>query len=161
MGVSGSGKTTIGEALAARLGWPFEEGDKRHPEANVAKMHAGVPLTDADRAPWLAAVAAWIDDRRDHGGGGVISCSALKRAYRRVVIGDRTGVRLVYLRGDRDLIAQRIAARRHHFMPPGLLRSQFDTLEEPGPDEDPIVVDVAPPPAEIVAAILRRLGLPA
>jgi carbohydrate kinase (thermoresistant glucokinase family) len=159
MGVSGSGKTTIGKALAARLGWPFEEGDNLHPKTNVEKMRAGVPLTDADRAPWLAAVAAWIDDRRDHG-GGIISCSALKRAYRRVIIGDRTGVRLVYLRGDHDLIAQRIEARRHHFMPPSLLQSQFDTLEEPGPDEDPIVVDVAPAPAEIVAAILGGLALP-
>ena len=159
MGVSGSGKTTIGEALAARLGWPYEEGDKLHPEANVAKMRAGIPLTDADRAPWLAAVAARIDQRRRDGKGGIVSCSALKRAYRRAIIGARKGVRLVYLRGDQTLIAQRMAARRHHFMPPSLLQSQFETLEEPGPDEAPIVVDVAPPPAEIVATILRRLGM--
>ena len=161
MGVSGSGKTTVGEALAARLGWPFEEGDKLHPEANIDKMRAGIPLTDADRAPWLAAVAAWIDERRREGTGGIVSCSALKRAYRRVVIGTRKGVRLVYLRGDQDLIAKRIAARRHHFMPPSLLRSQFDILEEPGPDEDAIVVDIAPAPHEIVAAILHALALPA
>jgi carbohydrate kinase (thermoresistant glucokinase family) len=161
MGVSGSGKTTVGKMLAARLGWPFEEGDELHPESNVEKMRSGIPLTDADRAPWLVAVAAWIDGRRRAGTGGVVSCSALKHAYRGVIIGARPDVRLVYLRGEHALIAQRIAARRHHFMPPSLLQSQFDSLDEPGPDENPIMVDVAPPPAEIVSAILQRLGVPA
>ena len=101
MGVSGSGKTTIAEELAARLGWPFEEGDALHPEANVAKMHAGIPLTDADRLPWLERVAAWIDAQRAKKQPGIITCSALKRSYRKIVIGDRPEVRLVYLRGGR------------------------------------------------------------
>ena len=106
MGVSGAGKSTVAEELAARLGWPFEEGDALHPEANVAKMHAGIPLTDADRQPWLERVAAWIDGQRAKKQPGIITCSALKRSYRRIVIGDRPEVRLVYLRGGRDLIGR-------------------------------------------------------
>ncbi|HET6619061.1 MAG TPA: ribose-5-phosphate isomerase RpiA [Dongiaceae bacterium] len=158
MGVSGSGKTTIAEDLVARLGWPFKEGDEFHPEANVAKMHAGVALTDADRRPWLEAVAAWIDHQRAKKEPGIITCSALKRSYRQVVIGDRPEVRLVYLRGGRDLIAQRLSGRHGHFMPASLLQSQFDTLEEPGPEEDPLVVDVGPPASQVAGTIIRLLS---
>ena len=158
MGVSGSGKTTIAKALAARLGWPFEEGDALHPEANVAKMHAGLPLTDADRQPWLEAVAAWIDGQRAKRLPGIITCSALKRSYRQVIIGNRPELRLVYLRGSRALIAERLERRHGHFMPPSLLQSQLDTLEEPGDDEKPIVVDVGPPAEQVADEILARLG---
>jgi ribose 5-phosphate isomerase A len=158
MGVSGSGKTTVAKELAARLGWVIEEGDSLHPEANVAKMHAGIPLTDADRQPWLEAVAAWIDKQRAAGLPGIITCSALKRAYRKIVIGDRPNVRLVYLRGDQALIADRIAKRRGHFMPPSLLQSQFDTLEEPGSDEDSLTVDIGPSPGQIAETIIGMLG---
>ena len=158
MGVSGVGKTTIGQELALRLGWSFEEGDTFHPEANVAKMHAGIPLTDADRQPWLEAVAAWIDGQRARRQPGIITCSALKRSYRSLIIGDRREVRLVYLRGTHDLIAARLAGRRGHFMPASLLQSQLDTLEQPGPEEDPLVVDVGPPPGQIADEIIRTLG---
>jgi len=158
MGVSGAGKSTIARELAARLGWAFEEGDALHPEANVAKMHAGIPLTDADRQPWLERVAAWIDDQRARKQPGIITCSALKRSYRRIVIGGRPEVRLVYLRGGRDLIAEHLAGREGHFMPPSLLQSQIDTLEEPGPDEDPLTVDVGPPAAQVADEIIRLLG---
>jgi ribose 5-phosphate isomerase A len=158
MGVSGSGKSTIAEELSARLGWPFEEGDSLHPESNVAKMHAGIPLTDADRLPWLEHVAAWIDQQRAKKQPGIITCSALKRTYREIVIGDRPEVRLVYLRGGRDLIAEHLTGRHGHFMPPELLRSQIDTLEEPDPSEDPLTVDVGPPPAQVADEIIRLLG---
>ena len=158
MGVSGSGKTTIAKELAARLGWPFEESDALHPEANVAKMHAGFPLTDADRQPWLEAVAAWIDGQRAKNEPGIITCSALKRSYRQAIIGDRSEVRLVYLRGSRVLIAERLAGRRDHFMPPSLVQSQLDALEEPGDDEKPIVVDVGPPAGQIAERIIELLS---
>jgi ribose 5-phosphate isomerase A len=158
MGVSGVGKSTVANALAARLGWPFEEGDALHPEANVAKMHAGIPLTDADRQPWLAAVAAWIDHQRALKQPGIITCSALKRAYRALIIGDRPEARLIYLRGSRALIAERLGGRHGHFMPASLLQSQLDTLEEPSPDEDALTVDAGPPPGEIAQEIIRLLG---
>src|SRR5262249_36946697 len=135
MGVSGCGKSTVGAALAHRLGWEFAEGDALHPPANVAKMQAGHPLDDDDRRPWLAAVAAHIDEWRRSGTSGVITCSALKRRYRRVIIGDRSAVRLVYLCGTRGVIAERLQARRGHFMPPRLLDSQFAALEPPDADE--------------------------
>ena len=159
MGVSGSGKTTIGERLAARLGWPYQEGDALHPPANVAKMHSGTPLTDADRWPWLALVAAKIDAWRAERSPGIVTCSALKRRYRDVLIGDRPEARLVYLKGSHRTIGKRIAARHHHFMPAKLLESQFDALEEPGPDERPITVSVDGTPDEIAAAVERQLGL--
>ncbi|KMO17171.1 gluconokinase [Methylobacterium platani] len=162
MGVSGSGKSTVASLLAGRLGWEFEDGDDFHPAANVEKMQAGTPLTDDDRWPWLAAIAAWIDKVRAEGRHGVVTCSGLKRAYRDVLVGGRPDVRLVYLRGDRELIGRRMAARHGHFMPTSLLDSQFRTLEEPTPDENPLVVSVGGTPQQIVAEIVETLsGQPA
>jgi len=158
MGVSGSGKSTIAEELSARLGWPFEEGDSLHPESNIAKMHTGIPLTDADRGPWLERVAAWIDGQRAKKQPGVITCSALRRAYRLIIIGDRPEARLVYLRVGRDLIAEHLSGRHGHFMPTALLQSQIDTLEEPEPSEDPLTIDAGPPPAQVADEIIRLLG---
>jgi ribose 5-phosphate isomerase A len=158
MGVSGSGKTTIAKELAGRLGWTFEEGDALHPDSNIAKMHAGMPLSDEDRKPWLAAVAAWIDRQRAAEKPGIITCSALKRAYRQEGIGDRSEVRLVYLRGSRAVIDQRLASRHGHFMPSSLLQSQFDALEEPLPEEEPLVVDIGGPAEEVTQEIIRQLG---
>jgi gluconokinase len=158
MGVSGSGKTTVGMLLAARLQWEFEDADWLHPAANIDKMHKGIPLTDDDRRPWLRAVATWIDKTRAAGGHGVVACSALKRRYREILIPERSAVRLVYLKGSETLIARRIATRHEHFMPPALLHSQFEALEEPGPDENPIVVPIDMPPREIVARIVAELG---
>jgi gluconokinase len=160
MGVSGSGKSTIGTQLALRLHWEFEDGDWFHPARNIDKMHAGIPLTDEDRAPWLIAIADFIDRARNTGTRAVIACSALKRRYRTVIIGNRPDVRLVYLKGDMDLIARRITARHEHFMPQSLLKSQFEALEEPGADEHPIVMSIAPHPREIVAQILAALQAP-
>ncbi len=157
MGVSGSGKTTAASKVAERLGWQMLEGDKLHPPANIAKMKAGTPLDDDDRWPWLRAIAGAIDDWRAKGVSGVVACSALKRAYRDILIGPRTDVRLVYLQGSHDLIARRMAARHGHFMPPGLLDSQFATLEEPGEAERPIVVSIAPAPEAIVEGIIEKL----
>ena len=157
MGVSGSGKTTVGKLLAGRLGWHYQEGDSLHPPENVAKMSAGTPLTDADRIPWLQLIAKCIDAWRSNGEAGVITCSALKRAYRDIVIGDRPDVGLVHLNGSRELIGRRMAARKGHFMPTALLDNQFATLQEPSPDERAITVDVGGTSAEIVDEILRRL----
>ena len=159
MGVAGSGKSTVAALLAIMLRYEFQEGDLLHPPENVEKMRSGAPLTDADRAIWLDRVAAAIDGWRAHGEGGVISCSALKRSYRDIIIGDRPDVALVYLKGSYDLIHARMAARHEHFMPVALLDSQFAILEEPAPDEHPIVVDVDAAPAAIAAEIVRRLGL--
>jgi gluconokinase len=159
MGVSGSGKSTTGALLADRLGWPFRDADSFHPPANIEKMSRGTPLTDEDRAPWLAAIAAWIDERLERGEPGIVSCSALKRGYRDVLLGDRAGVRLVFLKGDKSLIASRMAARLDHFMPPALLDSQFAALEEPGPNERALVVPITPKPSEVVEFVVRELGL--
>jgi carbohydrate kinase (thermoresistant glucokinase family) len=153
MGVSGSGKTTVAAMLAGRLHWTFEEGDNLHPASNVEKMHNGIPLTDEDRKPWLAAIADWIDHWRERQEHGVITCSALKRDYRRIIIGDRSDVRLVYLKGDKAVIAKRLAARHGHFMPASLLQSQFDTLEEPTPEERAIEVEIGASPRELVDRI--------
>jgi gluconokinase len=157
MGVSGSGKTTIAEGLARAQGWILLEGDAFHPPANVAKMHAGTPLTDEDRWPWLRAIAARSDELREAGQSAVVACSALKRAYRDILIGDRPDTVLVYLRGSQQLIADRLRARKGHFMPPALLDSQFATLEEPGPDEHPIVVDIGGPADTVIQEAVRQL----
>lgn len=157
MGVSGSGKSTIGERLAAALGCPFLEGDTFHPAANIAKMQQGIALTTADREPWLKSIAARIDALLLAGQSAVFSCSALQRAYRDLIIGSRQRVALVYLKGSYDMIMQRLEGRHGHFMPASLLKSQFEALEEPAPDEHAIVVDIALPPPEICAAILRGL----
>jgi gluconokinase len=159
MGVSGCGKSTIGGLLARRLHWEYEDADWLHPASNVDKMHRGIPLTDEDRWPWLKAVAAWIDETRRSGGHGAVACSALKRRYRDILIGTRADVRLVYLKGDETLIARRFATRHEHFMPRSLLHSQFEALEEPGPDENPIVVSIEPEPREIVARIAAALNV--
>jgi gluconokinase len=159
MGVAGSGKSTTAELLAERLGWPFRDADSFHPPANVEKMAAGTPLTDEDRWPWLYAIADWMDGLIAAGERGIVTCSALKRAYRDALLTGRSGVALVYLKGDKPLIGERLSARVGHFMPAALLDSQFDALEEPGPDEDPHVIEVAASPEEVVAAILARTGL--
>jgi carbohydrate kinase (thermoresistant glucokinase family) len=157
MGVSGSGKTTVAKLLAARQSWQFQEGDELHPPENVAKMKSGKPLTDADRRPWLESIAGKIDAWRAQGQSGIVTCSALKRSYRNIIVGNRSGVVLVYLKGSVALIRQRLAQRRGHFMPSTLLDSQFATLEEPSADERPIVVDIGARPEEIVQEIVRKL----
>jgi carbohydrate kinase (thermoresistant glucokinase family) len=157
MGVSGSGKTTVGKQLAARLGWRFEDGDKFHPAGNVAKMSAGQPLTDDDRWPWLKAIAAEIDRVCAGGEHVVIGCSALKRSYREILVHGRTDIRLVYLDGTEALIAGRLSRRKGHFMPPGLLKSQFATLEPPAADEHPVTVSIDARVEMIVDGILRQL----
>jgi gluconokinase len=159
MGVSGSGKSTIGTLLARTLQWEFGDADSFHPPANVDKMQKGIPLTDEDRRPWLRAIAAWVDKTRSAGACGVVGCSALKRRYRDILIGERRDVRLVYLKGSEELIARRMAMRHGHFMPPSLLSSQFAALEEPGPDERPIIVSIEPQPVAIVAEILSMLDV--
>ena len=158
MGVSGCGKSTVARALAEQEGWEMLEGDSFHPPANIAKMKAGTPLTDDDRGPWLRAIAAKEDELLAAGQSAVVACSALKRAYRDILIGDRPRTVLVYLRGSYDLIAERMRARKNHFMPPALLVSQFATLEEPEPDEHPIVVDVEGSSAAVTADALARLN---
>jgi len=157
MGVSGSGKTTIAAGLAQQEGWILLEGDSFHPPANIAKMKAGTPLTDEDRWPWLRAIAAKEDELLAAGQSAVVACSALKRAYRDILIGNRPDTILMYLRGSHALIADRMKARKGHFMPAALLDSQFATLEEPGPDEHPIVVDIGGPPDATVAEAIRQL----
>jgi gluconokinase len=135
----------------------FQEGDDLHPRENVEKMHGGTSLTDADRMPWLRKIAEEINGWRARGESGVLTCSALKRSYRDIIIGDRPDVTLVYLKGSHDLFRRRMAARHEHFMPVALLDSQFATLQEPTPDEYPITVDVGGRPAEIAAEIVRQL----
>ncbi len=157
MGVSGSGKTTVAAGVAERLGWQLLEGDKFHPPANVAKMQAGTPLTDEDRWPWLAALAARIDELRAEGRSAVVACSALKRAYREILIGNRPDVVLLYLHGTKRVIAARMGARKGHFMPAALLDSQMATLEEPGSDESPVVIDIDGPADAVVEAALDAI----
>ena len=156
MGVSGAGKTTIGQMLGGALGWEFRDADDLHSPGNKAKMSAGIALSDADRAPWLAALHDLIAQHLSAGANLVLACSALKQAYREEIVGDREAVKIVYLKGSRELIRARIAQRKHHFMNQDLLDSQFDTLEEP---RDGIVVDVATPPASIVEKILAQLRI--
>ena len=159
MGVSGSGKSTIADKLAERLGWTFEDGDRFHPESNVAKMSAGHPLTDEDRWPWLQAIADEIDRVCKASAQVVIACSALKRAYRDILVHGRSDVRIIYLGGTQELIASRLAARKGHFMPPGLLTSQFKTLEPPGADEHPVTVSIDASVEAIVDDIVAQLKL--
>lgn len=155
MGVSGSGKSTVAGIVAGRLGWDLEEGDDLHPEANVAKMSAGIPLTDDDRWPWLDQVGRWIREHTDAGRPGVITCSALRRRYRDRLRGDH--VVFVHLDGSRETIERRLTARVDHFMPSGLLDSQLATLERLEPDERSLVVEIGPAPAELAEEIIRRL----
>jgi len=159
MGVSGSGKTTIGERLAARIGWRYEDADTFHPPANVAKMSAGQPLTDDDRWPWLRAIADEIDRASAAGERVVIGCSALRRVYRDVLVHGRSDVRIIYLQGTQALIANRLGERKGHFMPPGLLASQFKTLEPPTPDEHAVTVSIDAPADTIVDDILKQLSM--
>jgi gluconokinase len=157
MGVAGSGKSTVAAAVAEAQGWVLLEGDAFHPAANVAKMRAGVPLTDEDRWPWLRAVAERADELEGEGRSAVVACSALKRSYRDVLIGGRAGTLLMYLRGTQPVIAHRMRARKGHFMPPTLLDSQFATLEEPGAEENAIVVDIDGPPERVILEAERAL----
>ena len=159
MGVSGAGKSTVGRLVAARLDCPFRDADSFHPPANVAKMAGGQPLTDEDRWPWLRAIAAWIAEHRVAGTTCVVTCSALKRAYRDIVTDHQCAdVRLVYLKGEFDLIAARLAARKGHFMPPALLKSQFDALEPPTADERAIAVPIDATPEEIAARAVVQIA---
>jgi len=154
MGVSGCGKSTVGRLLAQALALPYIEGDELHPARNVARMAAGIALTDSDRQGWLQAVAQRLGEAQD---GIVVSCSALKRSYRDLLRAAAPGLRFVHLHGDPALLAARMHSRPGHYMPASLLQSQLDTLEPPGADEAPITADIAQPPAAIVAGILRRL----
>ena len=158
MGVSGCGKTTVATRLAQRLGWHFAEADMFHSPASIEKMRNGIPLTDEDRWPWLQSISAWIDGARRGSKGVVVTCSALKRSYRELIIGTRPDVALVYLKGDYALIEGRLAARAHEYMPASLLRSQFDALEEPVADENPIVVAIDCAPDAIVQSIVARIS---
>ena len=167
MGVSGVGKTTLAECLAAALGWPFQEGDALHSPENVAKMAAGIALSDEDRAPWLDRIGAWIAARLAAGGGGIVTCSALKRAYRDRLLGPvlpdpaggrGAGVALIYPQASEAVVAARLSARRGHFMSPALLASQFATLEPPDAAEGPLVVDAAQTPAVMCAEALALLA---
>ena len=157
MGVSSSGKSSIGKALADRLGWRFADGDDFHPKANVEKQRAGQALTDEDRWPWLQSIADEIDRATAEGGRLVVACSALKHVYRDILIHGRRDIRIVYLDGSRELIGERMAARKNHFMPPSLLDSQFKTLEVPGVDERPITVSIDDDVDGIVDAITKQL----
>jgi carbohydrate kinase (thermoresistant glucokinase family) len=153
MGVSGSGKSTVGRALATRLGRPFLDADDLHPPANVAKMSAGIPLTDADRAPWLRRISQWLADRRAAGEPGVLACSALKRAYRDRLRATEPGLRIAFLAGEPDLLAERLGARHGHFFPARLLQAQLADLEVPGPDEHAMIVFIGQSAEEIVDSI--------
>ncbi len=156
MGVSGSGKTTVGSLLAARLGWKFYDADDFHTPANIAKMRSGVPLTEDDRVPWLAALHAKIDQQLADGQPGVFACSALTRFDRAQLLGKDPGIEVIYLHGDFDLIYRRMQARHGHFFPPEMLASQFRTLQEP---DDVFAVSVDQPPEAIVDEIVGHLGL--
>jgi gluconokinase len=159
MGVSGSGKSTVADRLAERLGWRYEDGDRFHPASNVAKMSAGQPLTDEDRWPWLQAIADEIDRVCEAGERAAIACSALKRAYRDILVHGRNDVRIIYLNGTQELISDRLALRKNHFMPPGLLASQFRTLEPPDAGENPVTVSIDASVDAIVDDIVRQVKL--
>ncbi|MGW4245124.1 gluconokinase [Nocardia sp. NPDC004722] len=162
MGVSGSGKSTVAGMLVSTLGWDLLEGDDLHPPANIAKMAAGHALTDADREPWLEAIADWMSREVTAGRSAVVTCSALKRSYRdilrRSMIGHPDAVlTFLHLTGSRDDLQRRLTARMDHFMPPGLLDSQLETLENPGPDEHIVGIEIGPPPGEVAAAALAAI----
>ncbi|WP_040815858.1 gluconokinase [Nocardia concava] len=162
MGVSGSGKSTVAGMLVSTLGWDLLEGDDLHPTANIAKMAAGYALTDADRQPWLEAIAQWMSKEVAAGRSAVVTCSALKRSYRNVLRGGMTGhpeavLTFVHLTGSREDLQRRLTARMDHFMPPGLLDSQLETLETPGPDEHIVSIEIGPPPNEVAAATLAAI----
>ncbi|HST80260.1 MAG TPA: gluconokinase [Kineosporiaceae bacterium] len=161
MGVSGTGKSTVAAVLAARLGWPFAEGDDFHPAVNVAAMRAGRPLTDADRWPWLASVATWIGERERAGTGGIVTCSALRRSYRDRLRTGHSRVRFLCLTAEPELIASRMAQRSGHYMPTSLLASQLSTLEPLEPDEPGTLVDSAQSLEAIVTAAIDFLSEPA
>ncbi|WP_350224750.1 gluconokinase [Leifsonia sp. fls2-241-R2A-40a] len=156
MGVAGCGKSTVAALLADRLGWELLEGDALHPAANVERMGAGIPLTDDDRAPWLAAIAAWMDERLDAGRSVVVACSALAKRYRDVLRRDE--VVFLHLTGTPELLAERLASREHHFMKAGMLLSQLETLEPPADDERHLTLDIAAPPATLVASAASALA---
>ncbi|RBP14404.1 gluconate kinase (SKI family) [Roseiarcus fermentans] len=159
MGVSGSGKSTVGDRLAQRLGWTMAEGDALHPPANVEKMRRGIPLDDADRWPWLDAIGALLKAWAAEGRSGLVTCSALKGSYRERLLAARPDLRFVYLKGSPALLSGRVAARHHEYMPASLLRSQFDTLEEPLPGEPVVTIDAGETPEAEVEAIVTALGL--
>ena len=159
MGVSGSGKSTIGALLAEALGWPFADADGFHPAANVAKMAAGQPLTDEDRWPWLDAIAAHIGASRTAGQPVVVACSALRRAYRERLRAGHGDLIFLHLAGAPAVIAERQAARQGHFMPPSLMASQFATLEDPAEEVDAVTVSVSASPHEVVVAAIDQLAV--
>ena len=156
MGVSGAGKSTVGQLLARQLGWRFYDADDLHPEAHKRKMSHAIPLSDEDRRPWLAAIRALVERCLADGVSAVIACSALKQSYRDLLVVDPAAVKFIYLRGDMVLVARRMAARSGHFMSKELLQSQFDALEEP---QDAITVGISASPEEIAAEIRKKLGL--
>jgi gluconokinase len=158
-GVAGSGKTTIGMQLAERMGWRFADADSFHPAANVAKMRQGIPLTDKDRAPWLRAIRAWMDDVEATGKSGVVTCSALRRVYREQLLSGRPATRMVFLQVTRDQLVRRLAHRPGHFFPEDLLDSQLQALEPPAPDEGVLTVQERGDVAQTVTEIIDRLGL--
>jgi gluconokinase len=156
MGVSGSGKTTVGKALASELGWDFYDADDFHPPENISKMENRIPLTDADRAPWLAALHKLIESCLTRNRPGVLACSALKESYREKLLEGNAGVQIIHLTGSYELIWSRMASRKDHYMKPEMLKSQFDALEEPA---DAIIIDISHSVDEIVQEILRRINL--
>ncbi|MEU6586288.1 gluconokinase [Nocardia sp. NPDC046763] len=162
MGVSGSGKSTVAGMLVSSLGWDLLEGDDLHPPTNIAKMAAGHALTDADREPWLEAIATWMSDEFTAGRSAVVTCSALKRSYRDVLRRSLAGhpdtvLTFLHLTGSRDELQRRLTVRMDHFMPPGLLDSQLGTLEAPGPDEHILSIEIGPPPHEVAATALAAI----
>jgi gluconokinase len=156
-GVSGSGKSTVGARLASRLSWPFADADRFHTAANIAKMRAGIPLTDEDRRPWLRVIGAWMDERIARGDSAVVTCSALKRSYRDQLLDGRPDARMVFLAVDREVLARRLAARHGHFFPGQLLGTQLDALEPPQPDERVLTVVPADNPETTVDSIIKLL----
>jgi carbohydrate kinase (thermoresistant glucokinase family) len=160
MGVAGSGKSTVAEAVNVRVGWEFAEGDDFHPRANVDKMAAGRALTDEDRIPWLEALAAWTRERDLAGKPTLMSCSALRRTYRDILRGGGEQTFFVHLAGDKGLLLERMNSREQHFMPPTLLESQLDALEPLGENEAGMLLDVADPPDRLAEQVLERLDIP-